>query len=253
MRVYSEILYFFDALKRDSSTHRPIGNARQLLALACEGFPVDPMVFQRGSDGKVVSSSLSDGIGCPPAVAIGEGDGYISLLGIGPLGAELIAGNAEIIGTALAQKLKQPYRFRRASGDCDISGSHTAIYRIPRMSVFSPGKLGRKRARGYLDGDRYTMESVSPVIRQRIINGILGQAQYLDKTCGGLRESAIGSDDMLDIRILDGGVTIAPVKGGLYALIATNLVFGMSMDLRGPWMAAGMRSYGLGRIYKGGI
>jgi hypothetical protein len=250
--MFSEIQFFFDALKlSDGQTRRQMGEGRQLLASACESFPVDRMIFQRGADGKVISATFGDGIGCPPAVAIGMGNGYLSLLGIGPYGVGLVAANAKIIGTALAQKLEQPYRFHHQSGECVLSASRSGVYRIPRMSVISMGKLRRRVVNDYLAGGRYTLESVGPLIRKGIINGIVGQARRLDETCGGHLESAIGSDDMLDVRVLEGGVTIAPVKDGLCALIATNLVVSMNLDLHGAWLAGGMRSYGLGRIYRG--
>lgn len=248
--MYIEVLYFFDALKWAVCKPSSIGDGRALLAASADAYPIDPMIFQRGPDGTVVSGAFSDGIGRPPAVSIGMGDGYISLTGLGPEGVDLITKNAQIIGAALADKIGQPFRFQTFSGECDVIQSRPMVYRIPKMCLISPGKLTRK-SDAYKDGDRYTLASVDSLIRRGVINGLVGQARQLDEQCGGQRESVIGTDDMLGIRVLDGGVLIAPVKGGLHAVLAKNLVIGMDLELRGAWFVGGMRSYGIGRVRKG--
>jgi hypothetical protein len=251
--MYAELLIFPDALREQSLFPDA---ARKLVALATDKFPINPLVFNRQDDGMTVQGGYGtpedgEGWGVPPVISFGSSRGCIRLVGLGPQGVEILANEAPILGTAIARHLgNSPYKFKTYSGDCTIEQGRPALYRIRQLVISK--KINVINAHKRPDGT-LTLESVDQLIRRAILGGILSQARFLDDSCGDLsRSSAIGTDDMVGLRILDGSITFGLIKTGTraHALIVRNLVFSLNLTLSGPWYAGLLRSRGYGLIRK---
>lgn len=251
--MYKELLIFPEKMK-GQVIYPDI--ARELVAEAADAFPINSMIFSRMPDGKNVQGVYGDagdgeGWGLPPRIFFGGGQGFIRVTGLGQEGSDLLGSEASMIATAVAAKLG-PYSFKINDGTCTVQRSRPFLYRIGRLILSK--KLTVMNAHKDTDG-RCTLESVSPLIRRAIIGGIVSQARFLDQNSGGMSgslESVIGTDDMLGLRIIDGSAGIIKVKKNerLHALVVSNLVFSLDLDLRGPWLAGILRSRGFGLIRK---
>lgn len=250
--MYTELLIFPDAL-RDQSLFPDV--ARELVAEATDAFPVNPLLFNRQPDGKTVqgcygTASEGEGWGIPPLVCFGASKGCIRLVGFGPEGVALVTNDAPTLGTAVAMHLgNTPYTFKTLSGDCTVERSHPTVYRVRQLVVSK--KLNTMNSHKGEDG--FTLQSVEPLIRRALIGGLLSQARFLDEACsGGGREAAIGTDEMIGLRVLEGRPVIGRIKKDVkaHALIVRDLLVSLDLDLKGPWFAGQLRSRGYGLIRK---
>ncbi|WP_265307625.1 hypothetical protein [Verminephrobacter eiseniae] len=250
--MYAELLIFPDALR-----NQPLfpDEARALVAQATDAFPINPLIFNRQADGKTVqgcygTATDGEGWGIPPAVCFGASRGCIRLVGLGPEGVALVINEAPALGSAVAMHLgNSPYTFKTLSGDCTLERSHPRVYRVRQLAVSK--KLNAINA--HKDGDAFTIQSVEPLIRRAVLGGLLGQARFLDDACAhGNREAAIGTDDMVGLRVLDGKAILGRIKkdAKVHALIVRDLVISLDLDLGGPWYAGHLRSRGYGLIRK---
>ena len=242
--MYKELLIHPECLREKSVLP---WCARQLAAAACDAFPVDPAIFQRGADGKNLQAVYGrvddgEGWGVPPKIFFGGGKGFLRITGLGEEGVRLLDAEAATLATAIANYLGSPYTFRLNQGECTVSRSRPTLYRINNLALSK--KMPVINAHRGSNGNKCTLESVEPLIRRAIIGGIVSQARYL-----GL-EREIGTDDMLGLRILDGAPTMMRIKKEvrLHALVVGNLVFSIDLDLNGPWLAGTLRSRGFGLI-----
>lgn len=250
--MYTELLIFPDALKNQSLFP---DTARELVAEATDAFPVNPLLFNRQPDGKAVqgcygAAADGEGWGVPPLVCFGSSPGCIRLVGLGPQGAALVTNEAPTLGSAIAMHLgNTPYTFKTISGDCTVERSYPMVYRVRRLVVSKKlNAINRHK-----DNESFTLQSVEPLIRRALISGLLSQARFLDETCSGVeRESAIGTDEMIGLRILEGRPIIGRIKkeAKAHALIVRDLVVSLDLDLKGPWFAGHLRSRGYGLIRK---
>jgi hypothetical protein len=249
--MYQELLIFPEALK-----NKPLfpDVARELVAAATDAFPVDPRIFHR-HDGKPIQGTYGspedgEGWGVPPSVCFDAARGCIRVIGLGPEGVGLVRDGAPLLGTAVAMHLgNTPYTFKSLSGDCTVERSYPTIYRVRRLVVSK--KLNTINSHKTADG--FTLESVEPLIRRALIGGLVSQARFLDEACGsGGREAAIGTDEMIGLRVLEGKPVIGRIKKDTqaHALIVCDLVVSLDLALRGPWFAGNLRSRGYGRIRK---
>lgn len=251
--MYKELLIFPDGL-RDQMVYPDV--ARELVAEAADAFPVNPLIFNRMPDGKTVqgtygSAEDGEGWGIPPRIFFGGGRGFIRITGLGAAGAALLEAEAATIGTAVAMKLGTPYSFKMNEGECEVKRSRPHLYRVKQLVLSK--KTAAMNAHKSADG-RFTRNSVEPLIRRAVIGGIISQARFLDEQCHGpaVMEAEIGTDDMLGLRILEGEVVIGKIKkdARVHALIVTNLVFSVDLELKGPWLSGLLRSRGYGLIRK---
>ena len=250
--MYTELLIFPAALKDQPLSPE---TARELVAEATDAFPVNPLLFNRQPDGKTVqgfygTAEEGEGWGIPPLVCFGASRGCIRLVGLGPQGTALVTNDAPTVGSAVAMHLgNSPYTFRTMSGDCTVERSHPTVYRLRRLVVSK--KLNAINS--HKDGEKFTLQSVEPLIRRAIIGGLISQARFLDETCGrGGREASIGTDDMIGLRILDGQPIIGSIKkdAKAHALMIRDLLVSLDLDLNGPWFAGHLRARGYGLIRK---
>jgi hypothetical protein len=250
--MYTELLIFPEALRG-----KPLfpDVARELVAEATDAFAVDPLLFNRQPDGKTVQGCYGtvrdgEGWGVPPAVCFGASRGCIRLIGLGPTGASAVTEAAPTLGAAIAMHLgNSPYTFKTLSGNCSVARSHPTVYRVRQLAVSK--KL--QTINRHKEEDVLTLQSVDPLIRRALIGGLLSQARYLDDACPGEgREAAIGTDEMIGLRVLDGRPVIGRIKKDVkaHALIVRDLVVSLDLDLKGPWFAGHLRSRGYGLIRK---
>ncbi len=251
--MYKELLIFPKSVEREifySNT------ARELVAEATDGFNIDPLVFSRMPDGGTLKGTYGDienneGWGVPPHVFFGGGRGLIRVTGIGLKGAKLIESEAATISTAISMKLNTPYSFKINEGICAIKRSRPFLYKINQLILSKkPSKINACKS----ENGRITLESVTPLIRRAITGGLISQCRFIDNQSLPMSmESEIGTDDMLGLRILEAQkVTFKKVKKDpqVYALMVSNLIFSIDLDLKGPWLAGILRSHGYGLIRK---
>jgi len=230
-------------------------DAREMVAKACDNFPVDPMIFNRMPDGKLVQGSYGtaeegEGWGIPPQIFFGGGQGLIRITGLGLDGGDLLGREASTIATAVGTLLNTPYKFKVNTGQCTVKRSEPKVYWV-RALMLSKQKNSMNAFKDKATG-RFTLASVEPLIRRAVIGGVVSQARFLDEQCNepALREQQIGTDDMLGLTVLGGEAAVIKAKkdAQVYALIVNNLVFSIDLELKGPWLAGVFRSRGFGLI-----
>ena len=179
-------------------------------------------------------------------------------MGLGTEGRQVLMRQASLITTALGEYLKTPIRFKFKDGDCRISGLQ-GLARTYYAPVMVLAKKDRQFEVMASRDQRLTLDAVTPRIRQLVIDGLVGQASYIDQCYRASGhpeladlESQLGMDEMMDIQVFEGNPHFkhihADQKGK--ALVVTGLAFTMAADLQGPWFCGHLRSRGLGRIRK---
>lgn len=253
--MYTELLLHPEALKG-----KPIypDQARKLVAKACDGHAIDPLLFNRDSQGKLIQgvygeSDSGEGWGIPPHVIYGAGKGYIRITGLGAAGSATVKRQAAMVASAVAEHLGGDFSFKLNSGQCGIDRNRPGTYRIRNLCIAKKPAIIKRHETA--EGD-FTLESTAPLIKRAVIGGIVGQARLLDEEApaGFSRESLIGTDDMLNLHFHQGQpkfVRTQDAEGGrkgLYALVVSDLVFSIDLSLSGPWACGLLRSKGYGLI-----
>lgn len=258
--MYSELLVFSDTLK-DQVVNGP--QARVILAKACEHFPIDTRVFARDAQGKPLQAIFApeaDGraLPKPPLIHFGGGKGYVRLVGTGAEGVALLKSQAALIGTALGEHFGAPISFKLNDGHCRIEPLHGFVrtYFIPHLGITKKeGEMKKIAARD----ERVTLDAVTPWIKKLIVDGLISQARFLDDSYReignpdrAVLESAVGTDDMLDIQVFEGNPHFKQVHQGMKGkvLCVSGIAFTMAADLEGPWTCGVLRSRGWGSIRK---
>lgn len=237
--------------------------ARSLVGLACEHFPIDPGVFSRDAQGKNLQAVFdpdSEGrvLPKPPLISFGGGNGFVRLVALGTKGSELLRSQAGLICTALGEHLKSPCRFRFNEGHCTLEplSGYTRTYFIPMLALTKKDRDFEKIA---TRDTRITLDAVIPKIVKLVSDGLLSQARFLDESYreAGAPEKArleqnIPTDDALDIQVFEGNPHFKALKQGGKGkvLCVSGLALTMAVDLQGPWSCGVLRSRGWGSILK---
>ena len=250
--MYRDLLIFPAGQKQRRFHHQDV---RDLIAASTDAYPVDPILFRREQEGRHHVIRYPDigadgGVAAPPPVTFGGGLGYLRVRGIGKEGAQAVLKNAPFIGSAISDYFDGDlYTFKFAEGPCYIEPSRPLIYACPMLLM-----VNRPSVMARLAGSerKLTLESVDASVRKVMINSVLAQARYLDTQDGGNRESVIGTDDMLGLRVLEGSPLMVKVKHGVHFAAVRDLVFSINLDLKGPWYAGARRSQGYGQLFRRG-
>ncbi len=225
---------------------------RQLVAQAMDGRSV-PLLFNRGDDGKTLQGKVGrwangEEFGIAPHVVFGGGVGVVRVFGIGPAGVNCVRELAPQIAMAVAERTRAEsggtaaFRCETYSGRCRLAASGPRVYRLSRTLV---AKADRDFPR---DPAAFRAE-VEKRFRRVIIGGLASQAERI---AGVSRQNedieGLGTDDMLDLRLLSGRPVIVPLKTGCHGLVLEGGEFRINLDIVGPWYAGGLRSWGYGQI-----
>lgn len=248
--MYSELLIWPSTMaERELSA----SEARSLVSKACDAFPVDPLIFNRDSSGRTLNevAEPAETGGVPivaaPRVCFGGGRGFLRLTGLGRSGKTVLAENAQLIGTAIGNLFESPWRFKFNEGQCTIAWSPMAtMYYLPALVLTKRGNVVDR----YSKDERSSLEQLIPLIKSTIVSGLIGEARMLDEDDGGGREAAIPSDEMLHLTVLSGKPMWLRINDRAHALMVTNLVVSMDLDLSGPWYTGKLRSRGYGRVFR---
>lgn len=248
--MYRELIVFPAALK-DQIIYPE--TARSLVAKSCDGLAIDPEVFTRQPDGTTRQGvfghhSTGEGYGIPPAVVFNGGRGFIRLYGIGQRGSELVSREAPQIATAISLHTHSPYTFTVNTGECALEDrGYAQLYGIKTLIVAKK----KYQFAALTGGGLPTLTAMTPLIQRAIVRGIISQARLLDTDAGRpAKETVIGTDEMLDIRVLAGKPVFVPIKTGarIHALGVRNVVFSINLNMTGPWVVGHLRSRGFGLI-----
>lgn len=257
--MYLELLIFpaaLDGLRIYNET------ARGTVAKACDGYAVDPRLFARGTDGKTLSAiypgAEGKDIAKPPLVAFGGGKGLIRLTGLGAEGVQVLRDNAQMVCAALGAHYPGGFRFKLNEGHCEIEQLHGHVksYFIPKMLLSKKLNTFKRLSK---PGERISLDEVRPMVIEQIKAGLIGQARYMDESyraeghpARANLESSLGTDDMLNIEVHEGGPNFQSFKPGdqTKGLFVNDLLVTMALDVSGPWYVGGLRSRGTGQILR---
>lgn len=263
--MYLELLIFPAALDGQRIYNE---FARATVAKACDGFAIDPRVFARGADGNTLNAVYPNGdgtaIGQPPLIAFGGGKGFIRLTGLGAEGGQVLRDNMQLICAALGAHFQGGYTFRLNEGHCTLVQLYGQVhtYFLPKMLLSKKLNVVRriKEASGLNQhADRLKLDHVRPLIVDHIKTGLVAQARFLDDSYRAVGqsgkanfESSLGTDDLLNIEVHEGGPNFQSIKPGekAQALFVNDLVITMAVELEGPWYFGGLRSRGNGQIFR---
>ena len=245
--MYKELLFQCNALDGKLAD---MGDARTVLSKACQGVNVNPLVFQHDPvSGKTVHNvhfQAEDGqeiYYAPPLVSIDGRGNYIKLLGLGQSGIELLESQSVLLFTALVKYLGAIVKFTEYSGRTDLEMSRPSLYQVHRMLIGKKSHVYNQDI--YKEQGRFTLASVEPLIKKAILQGIIGQAKFIDSEFGTGLESSLGTDEMLNIRIIHGDPFI--LRSEKRDLLGVKrLVFSINLELKGRWSAGYVRSMGFG-------
>lgn len=257
--MYLELLIFPTALDGQRIYNE---TARATVARACDGFAVDPRVFARGADGNTLNAVYQNGDGTaiaqPPLVAFGGGRGLIRLTGLGAEGVQVLRDNAQLVCAALGEHYQGGYRFKLNEGDCTLEQLHGYVhsYFIPKLLL---SKKPNTFKRLFRPGEKLSLDDVRPLIVEQIKAGLVAQSRFMDESYRaagrpGLAnmEARLGTDDMLNIEVHEGGPNFQSIKPGEKAqgLFVNDVLVTMAVALGGPWYFGGLRSRGNGQIFR---
>ncbi len=226
--------------------------ARKLVAEACDGINVPPLLFNRGPDGKTIQGRywhpdrnyLEAALPLPPVTSFDGGKGFLRIYMLGQPGRDLMLESASLIGTAIGKKVGGPFLFAINEGDCKILTYSTPIlYSIRRLVVTKDPHKSRR----YMDTPP---EQVEDDLRRIIMRGLISQARWLDQHGAGGLECVIPDEHSLGFGIADGQFKPILINDRNYAAGYANLTFTLNLELAGPWFAGHLRSRGYGQIRK---
>lgn len=224
--------------------------ARKLVAEACDGLQLPPVLFNRQADGKTLQGKywhedknhIEAGLPLPPVVSYDGGKGFLKVLMFGEPGRDLMAETAAHIATAVGRHVGGAYSFMMNEGDCNIQPRSTPVLYSIRRLVASKKPEG---SRQYIKTDP---ADVSDNLRRIILRGLISQARWMDDNgTSGLYES-VPHEDSLGFHIAEGRSIPIEIKEGKLAAGYAGLTFTMNLMLVGPWFAGHLRSRGYGQI-----
>lgn len=222
-----------------SGRHIAPDEARRLLSEALGNAPIDPLIFNKDSQGRNLQARFGDdregqGWGAAPAIAFDGGLGFLRLYGFGQNGCDVLATASPALMMALSN-LHGPTAVSLSDGDVGIQyAGHGVLHRIRRLIVAK--KPGNRVAGPVTDS------GVIAAIRRQIIGGLSTQAHL----CAPAALGSLPLDD--DIDVLDGQPIPIAVRPGIFVSAYKNVVISMPVRLRGPWLAGHLRSVGYGYV-----
>ena len=224
--------------------------ARKLVAEACDGIALPPLLFNRNEDGKTIQDRywhddrghLEAALPFPPVVSFDGGKGFVRLFMFGTPGRDLMAETASRIADAVAKHVGGPYAFSMNEGDCSIKpNTDPRMYSIRRLVVTkNPVKSQR-----YI---KVPPAAVEDDLRRVVMRGLISQARWLDANGASGLERVIPDENSLGFGIADGAPTPIDIKPGVKAAGYARLTFSMCLTLSGPWLSGHLRSRGYGMI-----
>jgi len=226
--------------------------ARRLVAEACDGISVPPLLFNRQPDGKTIQgrywhkdrNHIEAALPHPPVVSFDGGKGFLRIFMLGQPGRDLMVESASTIGNAIAKRVGGPYAFSMNEGNCKVNVYNTPILYSIRRLVVSKDPVKSLRYRSVAP------EEVQDDLRRIILRGLISQARWLDQHGASKLEFAVPDENGLGFEIAEGEYAPIEIKEGKYAAGYIKLVFAMNLDLGGPWFAGHLRSRGYGQIRK---
>lgn len=243
--MYKELLLFPEQLK--GQTIYP-DMARKIVALACNGLPVNPAIFARDEQGKTLQGRFGDdrkgeGFGIPSPIVFDGGLGFIRIYGIGKTGSDLLTDQAMTLVAALSKHFNSPFRMEFKQGDCSLKMSQPFMYGIRRLVVAK-----KSHQLNHFFGVSATERASE--IKKEILRGLISTARWLDKDLGGqsMLESQIPSENSIILDVLEGESVPVEIKPGIPAAAFKNVVFCTNLDINGPWSVGKMRSRGYGLV-----
>lgn len=245
--MYSEFIISPAALA-DQLIHPD--TARKLVAEACDGLALPPLLFNRQEDGKTLQGKywhedknhLEAGLPHPPVVSYDGGKGFLKILMFGQPGRDLMAETASDIANAIGKHLNCSYSFAMNQGDCKIEPRNTPVlYSIRRLVVSKKPEISQQ----YI---KVAPESVSDNLRRIVMRGLISQARWLDENGASGLYYTIPDEESLGFYIAEGRPLPIEIKNGNLAAGYAGLTFSMNLMLTGPWFAGQLRSRGYGQI-----
>lgn len=225
---------------------------RKLVAKACDGLPIDPLLFNRQTDGKCIQGQFDrdrpgepySGIALPPVAIFDGGQGFIRIYTLGEVGRTLMQKCAPTVAHAVARHIGGAYTFDLKEGECNIEPRSTpSLFSIRRLVVAKHRRNTQKfsqRGEGAQD--------VEDELKTLVIRGLISQARWLHGNGADKLEYRIPDDGSLGFHIAKGEFVTVKIKNNAYASAYKNLIFSMNLSLKGPWYSGLLRSRGYGKI-----
>lgn len=240
--MYTELLF-----RKKGSGRIHAEDARKLVASACDGFPVDPRVFNRGDDQKTIGLRYGDdrngeGFGVPPRIVFDGGLDFLRIYGIGKQGSLLVDEAMPILFAAL---YRQGFiGADRKDGQMSLSSD------MERMRLYSIRRLVvAKRPDACAGFVRKPVQDVSEIVSGIILRGLTGMARMLDEELAADgHPRRYEAEIPYRIDVLEGEPVPIPIKSGVLAAAYKNMVIAMPTKLSGPWSAGMLRSRGYGFV-----
>ena len=224
--------------------------ARQLVALACDGIDIDPGIFARDASGKTLNGFYGQhtgvdgqpGISIPPRIVFDGGRGFIRLYGLGKAGAALLQAQAPKLFAALyAHGFRSFDAKEGAMGIAWKDSGALPFYAIRTLVVAKKPAQCQRYIKAPLEGD------VAEQVKASILRGLAGVAQMLDEELMACGKSPMHLGAMPDtVEVLEGEPCPVSINSGITAAGYKNLLLHFPCKFSGPWVTGMLRSRGYG-------